>query len=129
MKWLLRVLGYAISGLVMLAGGIALSEVVRSVFGARVVDPVSKVIVGLSLVAFGYSGVRYLQLNYRGGASSILGGFFLVAGIWTIVHNVEASNFIFTRDTVLDVVVGALLLYGGYLLLRAGHERHRRLSS
>jgi Na+/proline symporter len=127
-KNVLRIGGYALVVLLVLAGGLALSKVVKFFLGAPFSEPVSTVIIGLGFLVLGYALFLFLRLNYRGGASSIIGGFFVLAGIWNLSNWIETGQLSNVRETIPALLAAAVLVAGGYLLLKHGHERHRRLS-
>jgi hypothetical protein len=119
-----RALGFLGSMLLALTGSSALWKAAKS-YGTGSPEPFSKVLLGLGLIVLSYCGLRYLRDGYRGGAFSIVGALFLLMGIYGIAITIE--TFTTNKEAIYELTGAFIIVVGGGLLLKAGHDRHRRL--
>jgi len=113
------------SACLLLAGGSALVKLIRAAGGPPLPDPAATFVFGGGMIALGYCGLRYVQLEYRGGIASVLGAFlaFLGAFSFAVLVGEPESD---TTFVVVNVAMGLLLTAAGVALLRRGHRRHLR---
>jgi len=111
------------SACLLLAGGSALVKLIRAAGGPPLLDPAATFVFAGGMIALGYCGFRYVQLEYRGGIASVLGAFlaFLGAFSFAVLVGEPESD---TTFVVVNVAMGLLLTAAGVALLRRGHRRH-----
>lgn len=121
-----RKIGSAICILLALGGVASVVGSIREALAGTLETPYETFAFGVGLLLLGAAGFRYFQLQYRGGAFSIFGGFLAYLAFFDAGYIVEKLR---TRNDVrlsIELAVFFTLAIAAALLLMAGKTLHAK---
>ena len=88
-------------------------------------EPISGVTAAVSVIVLGGLGLKSVEINYRGGAPSVIGCILVVLGFFTFAQKLDELFFSEPERIFIGFTAGFLLLSMGIILLRSGHKYHK----
>jgi len=113
-----------ISKLLLILGSFGLAAQLLMVLRGDTYHFIFGFTVSIGIISLAYLSKKYHEINYKGGAPSIIGALLFFIGIISIVARLEEHGLGQLNSAIGGSIFGLLCIIGGFFLVRSGHRIH-----